>query len=200
MNTVICISRQFASGGHEIGNILSMKFNIPLHDSEIIAECVKKHGINKELIHSHDEKASESLLHSIAMGYFGNHFIEAPGDTVFQAQADVIRDFAQKGPCIIIGRCGGEILRDFPNCRRVFIYADTDFRQKRAIERYGCDPKEVRNILRQKDRERTAYYTRYADNQWGTINSFDLAISTSSCGIDGAVNVISAYVEQCENR
>ena len=107
MNTVICISRQFASGGHEIGNILSMRFNIPLHDSEIIAECVKKHGINKELIHSHDEKASESLLHSIAMGYFGNHFIETPGDTVFQAQADVIRDFAQKGPASSLGAVAG---------------------------------------------------------------------------------------------
>lgn len=134
------------------------------------------------------------------MGYSGNHFTEAPGDTVFQAQADVIRDFAHKVPCIIIGRCGGEILRELSNCRRIFIYANTDFQQKRAIERYGCSPKAVRNILRQKDRERTAYYIRYADNQWGIINSFDLAVSASCCGIDGAVNVISAYIEQCKDR
>lgn len=199
MKTIICINRQFGSGGHEIGERLAKKYDIPFYDSAIINECVKKTGIKEELIHSHDEKARASLLYSIAMGYFGNHYLEAPGDMVFKAQSDVIRSFAEKGSCIIIGRCAGEILRDDTNARRIFIYADTDFRQKRIVSEYGYKPENAKRILQQKDRERASYYTRYADYQWGSIESFDLAVSTSCCGIDGAVNTISAYIQQCEN-
>ena len=200
MNTIICISRQFASGGLEIGKILAEKLNIPLYDSEIIDECVEKAGINKELVHSYDEKANASLLYSIAMGYLGNHHLEAPGDTVFRVQADAIQSFAQKGACIIVGRCAGEILRDNPNCKRIFIYADADFRQKRATTEYGCEQGKVKKILRDKDRERAAYYTRYADYPWDSIQSFDLAINTASCGIEGAVSVISAFIESSYER
>lgn len=200
MNTVICISRQFASGGHEIGGILSKKYGIPLYDGEIIKECVKKTGINEELVRSNDENAKNSLLYSIAMGYFGNHHLEVPGDRVFQAQAEIIRSFAKKGPCIIIGRCAGEILRDLPNARRIFIYADMDFRQKRSMSEYGYDPEKAKRILQQKDRERAMYHARYADDRWDSIDSFDLAVSTSRCGIDGTVNVISAYIGQCEKN
>lgn len=160
---------------------------------------MKRTGIKEELIHSHDEKARASLLYSIAMGALGNHYVEAPGDQVFRAQAEVIRGFAQEGPCVIMGRCAGEILRDLPNCRRIFIYASDEFRRKRAIARYGCAPEETRKILRQKDRERAAYHIRYADGQWDSIDCFDLAVSTSRCGIDGAASTISAYIEQCEN-
>ena len=202
MNTVICISRQFASGGHKVGEILSKKFNIPLYNSTIITECVKKSDINEALIESHDESAKHSLLYSIAMGYFGNHYIEAPGDTVFNAQADVIRGFAEKGACIIIGLCAGEILADYPpdnlNVRSIFIYADMDFRQKRAMGRFECDAEKAKRILKQKDRERAAYHARYTDDKWGTISNYDLAVSTSSCGINGAVEVISTFIEQCE--
>lgn len=197
MNTIICISRQFASGGLEVGKILSERLGIPLYDSEIIDECVEKTGINKNLVHSHDEKANASLLYSIAMGYFGNHYIEAPGDTVFQAQADAIRGFAEKGACIIVGRCAGEVLRDNPDCKRIFIYADEDFRKDRATTQYGCEPGKVKKILRDKDRERASYYTRYADHPWDSIHSFDLAVNTASCGIEGAVSVISTFIEHC---
>ncbi|MCH5265440.1 MAG: cytidylate kinase-like family protein [Lachnospiraceae bacterium] len=198
MKTIICISRQFASGGLEIGKILAERLDIPLYDSEIIDECVVKTGMNKELVHSHDEKASASLLYSIAMGYLGNHYIEAPGDAVFRAQAEAIRGFAEKGACIIVGRCAGEVLRDIPDCKRIFVYADGDFRQNRATTQYGCEQGKVKKILRDKDRERASYYTRYADYPWDSIQSFDLAINTACCGIEGAVSVISAFVECCE--
>lgn len=200
MKTIICISRQFASGGLEIGEVLAERLGIPLYDNEIIDKCVERTGINKELVHSHDEKASASLLYSIAMGYLGNHYIEAPGDMVFRAQADVIRDFAEKGACIIVGRCAGEVLRDYPDCKRIFVYADEDFRQDRATTQYGCKAEKVKKILRDKDRERASYYTRYADHPWDSIHSFDLAVNTSCCGIEGAVSVISAFIESCEGR
>lgn len=198
MNTVICISRQFASGGHEVGELLSKKFNIPFYDSKIITECVKKSGINETLIESHDENARQSLLYSIAMGYFGNHHLEAPGDAVFKAQSDVIRGFAEKGTCVIIGRCAGEILADVPGVQSIFIYANADFRQKRVMERLEFNAEKAKKYLKQKDRERAAYHARYFDDQWGMIGNYDLAVSTSSCGINGAVEVISAFIEQCE--
>lgn len=200
MNQVICISRQVASGGHEIGQRLAEELQIPMYDSEIIAECVKKTGLVKTLIQNHDERARDSLLYSIVMGCYphqhvGSAYMEAPGDRVFQAQTEVIRDFAEKGPCVMIGRCAGEILHDNPKCCRVFIYAGMDFRRERAVERYGYDPRKAEHLLRQKDRERASYYMHYANCQWGSRESFDLAVDSSKCGVDGAVKTIIAFAE-----
>lgn len=202
MNTILCISRQFASGGHEIGEQLAKMYHIPFYDSEIITASVKKTGLDENLIRSSDETAVHSLIYSMAMGRYmnmGSPYIEAPGDKVFRAQADVIQEFAEKGPCVIVGRCSGEILRDNPNCRSIYIYADKDFRAKRAVEQYGCLPKDIDSLLQLKDKERKAYHTRYANTKWGSTDSFDLAIDSSRCGILGAVKTIAAYVENLEN-
>lgn len=198
MNTVICISRQFASGGHEIGEQLAKLYGIPFYDSEIITQSVKKTGLDENLIRSSDESATHSLIYSMAMGRYmnmGSPYIEAPGDKVFRVQTEVIKEFAEKGPCVIVGRCSGEILREQPNSRRIFIYADLDFRVKRAVEQYGFPLENIQELLQARDKERKAYNTRYTSSKWGATDSFDLAISSSRCGISGAVKTIAAYVE-----
>lgn len=201
MNTILCISRQFASGGHEIGKRIAELYEVPFYDSEIITESVKKTGLDEDLIRNSDETATNSLIYSIAMSSFmnmGTPFIEAPGDKVFQIQANIIREFAEHGPCVIVGRCAGEILRGNPDCRRIFIYADQELRVRRAVELYGFPANNMEERLRLKDRERSAYHTRYTTSKWGSSDSFDLAMNTSRCGIPGAVKTIEAYVDHLE--
>lgn len=197
MNKIICISRQYASGGHEIGELLAEKYAVPLYDKQIIAESVKASGLNTELIESHDENLKSGLLYSIAMGQLASlrpPYISPPGDKVYQAQAQVIRRFAENDPCVIIGRSAGEILRDMPDSVRIFIYANDEFRIWRAIHDYGCAEKDCGEILRQMDRQRAAHFNHYNNRRWGMIESFDLAVDSSRIGILGAVQVIDTYL------
>lgn len=197
MDKIICISRQYASGGHEIGIRLAQKYKIPLYDKELLLESMRTSGFSKELIESHDENAHDSLMYSIAMGQFsrtGTKFVVPPGDLVFQTQAQVIRNL--KTPCIIIGRCAGEILRTSSNVVRIFIYANNEFRCNRAIQFYGCEQDAVAGIIRKKDKQRAEYFNRYTKCKWESIESFDLAIDSSQCGIDCAVNTIINYLDQ----
>lgn len=201
MNTIVCISRQFASGGHEIGEQIAKIYNVPFYDSKIITESVKKTGLDETFIRNSDETATHSLIYSIAMGRYMNMgipYIEAPGDKVFRVQAEVMQEFVKKGPCVIVGRCAGEVLHDHKNSRRIFIYADKEFRATRAVERYGCSPENIDGLLQLKDRERKAYHTRYTNCKWGALDSFDLAINTSRCGITGAVKTIAEYLNNLE--
>lgn len=198
MNKVICISRQYASGGHEIGRQLSNKYKIPIYDKEIILESMKISGFSQDFIESNDENTKNNLIYSIGMERLPNFtttpYISPPGDKVHQAQAEAIRRLAQKSSCIIIGRCAGEILRENLNSVRIFVYANDEFRIDRAIRYYGCKSSEVVSILQKIDKQRATYFNHYSLHHWGTIDSFDLAIDSSRCGIIGAVRIIETYL------
>lgn len=202
MNKIICISRQYASGGHEIGRQLSQYYGIPIYDKEIIAESMKSSGLSRELIENNDENAANSLIYAMAIGQFSNFItptVAPPGDKVYQAQSKVIRELAENGSCIFIGRCAGEILRDNPNSVRIFIYANDEFRIDRAIRYYGCKGSETINVLRKRDKQRATHYNHYSGHHWGNIDSFDLSIDSSRCEINGAVEVIKTYLNTIKN-
>ncbi len=201
MNKIICISRQYASGGHEIGRQLSQYYSIPIYDRELIVESMKMSGLSRELIESNDENARNSIVYSIAMGTLSNiatPYIAPPADKVFQAQSDVIHKLAESGTCVIIGRCAGEILRNHPNVVRIFVYADKEFRLKRAIQYYGCRENTVADVLHRKDIQRATHFNHYNHCRWGSIDSFDLAIDSSKCSISGAVHTIKAYLDSMD--
>ena len=118
MLPMITIARQYGSGGHEVGERLAEKLNVPLLDKQLIAMAAKKSGLSEEVFEKADEKAGNSLLYSMVMGNytFGSRITginDMPiNDKLFILQSDIIKSAADKGPCVIIGRCGDYILRE----------------------------------------------------------------------------------------
>ena len=118
MLPIITIARQYGSGGHEVGERLAEKLNVPLLDKQLIAMAAKKSGLSEEVFEKADEKAGNSLLYSMVMGNytFGSRITginDMPiNDKLFILQSDIIKSAADKGPCVIIGRCGDYILRE----------------------------------------------------------------------------------------
>ena len=112
MLPIITIARQYGSGGHEVGERLAEKLNVPLLDKQLIAMAAKKSGLSEEVFEKADEKAGNSLLYSMVMGNytFGSRITginDMPiNDKLFILQSDIIKSAADKGPCVIIGRCG----------------------------------------------------------------------------------------------
>ena len=145
MLPVITISRQYGSGGHEVGEKVAQKLNLPFYDKALIAMAAKKSGLSEEVFADADEKATSSLLYSMVMGSYA-FGARVPGinempinDKLFVLQSDIIKKAAKEGPCVIIGRCADYILREHENCLNVFVHADKAARIKRIVGLGHCE-------------------------------------------------------------
>ena len=199
--TVITIARQYGSGGREIGEMLAKKLGVPYYDKELIALAAKKSGLSEEVFRQADERATSSLLYSLVMGTYGfgggvAGMNDMPiNDKLFLIQPDIIRKAAEKGACVIVGRCADYVLRERKNCLRVFIHADRDSRMRRAVEKYGIDPAKVSDFLTKKDKQRANYYNFYTNKKWDSMQNYDLTIDSSVFTSEQAVELIIRAAE-----
>lgn len=200
-NKIITISRQFGSGGREIAEKLSEKLGIKFYDKELISMAAKESGVHPEVFESVDEKATNSLLYSLSMGMysFGNNFSPLDGmpinDKLYLLQHKIIKQVADEGPCVIVGRCADYVLRDRKDVVKVFIYADMDFRIKRAVETKDIKESKAEQVILKTDKSRANYYNFYSGKKWGLTESYDLCINRSTLTADQTVNVIDSYLK-----
>jgi len=119
---------------------------------------------------------------------------------IFLAQFDTIRRLADKGPCVIVGRCADYVLRDHENVLNVFIKASKEERIKRIVTYYGADPIKAEEILKKADKQRASYYNYYATGNWGDVENYDLCVDTGTLGIPGSVELIKKCVRIREKK
>ncbi len=204
MRTVITIARQYGSGGREIGRRLAEKFQVPFYDKELIALAAEKSGMDAGVLLRADEKATSSLLYSLVMGDYsfagGVPFVnnKPVNDRLFSLQAEIIREAAEKGPCIIVGRCADDILSGRSNVMSVFIYADKQSRLGTVTGLYGVDKGEASKVLVKQDKQRANYYQFYTGRKWGKTENYDLCVNSSAFGADGSAELISKAVSLFE--
>ena len=188
-NRVITISREFGSGGRTIGKKVAEQLGIPCYDAEIIQEMVKETGFTPKYVKEAGEYTPGSFLSST----FSNRlFGPTNEDILWEHQYKVITELAQKGPCVIVGRCADYILQDKADCLKVFIHADMDFRALRIVEVYGEREQSPEERLRDKDKRRAAYHRFYTDMKWGYAQNYHLTLNSGVLGIDQCVNIITS--------
>ena len=196
---IITIGRQYGSGGKLIGQKLSEALSIPCYDKELLTVAAQKSGICQEMFENHDGKPTNSLLYSLVMGtYTGNNL--PINHKLFLAQFDAIRAIADKGSCIIIGRCADYALEDYENCINIFIHADMKDRVKRAVEQYGLESDKPEEAIQKIDKKRASYYNFYSSKKWGQTESYHLTINSSLLGIDDTVKVILDFIRLKEKE
>lgn len=200
MNKVITISRQYGSGGREVGARLAKELDIPFYDNELITRAAKESGFAEAAFARAEEKATNSLLYSIAMGMnaYGNQDFGFSSlsldDKIFLAQSNIIRKVAEEGPCVIVGRCADYVLKDRENVVSVFVYANMTARIQRAVELYGLSTEKAADEVLKYDKRRANYYNYHTSEKWGTIFNYEICLRTDYGGIDHAVKVIKEYV------
>ncbi len=179
-----------------MGERLAQKLNLPFYDKALIAMAAKQSGFSEEVFADADEKATSSLLYSMVMGNYG-FGTRIPGlnempinDKLFIIQSDIIKAAAEKGPCVIIGRCADYILREFPRCLNVFIHADKAARVERIVSKKLCEEKKAPDFITKKDKQRANYYNFYSNKRWDDLNNYDLTIDTSKFTVEQAVELI----------
>ncbi len=194
MSKIYTIGRQFGSKGWEIGQQLANELNIPFYNEELIEMSADKSGMSAEVFAKFDEKPASSLLYSLSLGVLPAELmsqnVNVPlNDKVFNSQATVIRELAEKGPCVIVGRCSNYILSELDNVINVFIYADIEDRIINVMARDGLDRKEAIARIKKSDKTRSAYHNFYSETKWGEPSSYDLMFN-SALGVDAIVNAL----------
>ena len=196
MLPVITISRQFGSGGHEVGEKLARQLNVPFYDKALIAMAAKQSGLSEEVFAHADEKATSSLLYSMVMGSY-SFGARVPGinempinDKLFIIQSDIIKKAAADGPCVIIGRCADYILREHENCLNVFVHANKEDRIRRSVMKKDCEERKAADFVTKKDKQRANYYNFYSNKRWDDLQNYDITIDTSRFTVDEAVELL----------
>ena len=200
---IITIARQYGSGGREIGERIAEKLAIPIYDKLLITEAAAKGNINEAVLKQADESAANSLLYTLAMGsntlgatmHFG--YKMPLNDKLFLLQSDVIKEYAQLGSGVFIGRCADYVLKDEENILRLFIYGDLEHRKQRVAQRHPeLKSHQIIDVINKTDKRRSTYYNFYTGNKWGKYDCYDLAINSSTLGIDGTVDLICSFAEK----
>lgn len=187
---VITIARQHGSGGRLIGECLAKKMGIAYYDKELISLTAKKTGFATDFVKEVEEKQTSSFLYSI----YAAATVPSVYEQARNAQFAVIRELADKGPCVIVGRAADSILRGNPNCVRVFIHAPMEERIRRARDDYREPMDNPEKDITKKDKSRAAFYNTYSEYPWGDIRNYDMALN-SSIGIEKSADIIYEYVK-----
>lgn len=177
---VIVIGRQYGSGGHDIGEALAKKLGYKFYDYEIIKMTAGTTGYSTEFIEKNDEMMTNSLLYDLVnqMYMYKSSGDEAPKDRIFEAQSKVVKELADRGNCVIVGRCSDYVLRDNKKCLRIFFSASLESRVKRVAKRLGIDERQAEAKIKREDKMRADNYRYYTRRMWGAAGNFDLTLNT----------------------
>lgn len=192
MKKVITISREFGSGGHDIGMEVAKRLNIPFYDYEIVDKAVTESGFTKEFVEEHGEYSSlSSVLLGTSAPFDSYYYTEDPQDKIFKIQRKIITNFAQEGPCVIVGRCANYILEQAKiDSFDVFVRADVDKRAENVANRVDLKGEELIKFLQKRDHKRRVYYRFYTKRKWGDYHDYNMMLDSGAIGKDKCVDLI----------
>ncbi len=194
-NKIITISRQYGSGGRIVGKKLADALGVPFYDNELINLAAEKTGLSKECFKEAENTSTGNLLLSITSLASGMDSCGLPlSEKIFLVQSQVIKEVAEEGSCVIVGRSANYVLSENPNCINVFLQADLKDRVERAVRHYDLPEKNAEAAVIKTDKRRANYYNYFTGGKWGKAENYDLILNTSRLDLDHVVEVIKAYV------
>lgn len=199
MNHIITISRQHGSGGREIGELVAKTLGIPYYDNSIIQLAAEKSGFSEDHFRDYDKGATNSFLYSLVRGFQyhqNNTSTFSLEDKVYETQTKVIRELADKGPCIIVGRCADYILSERPELVKLFIYGSLEKRAELLVAKDNIPLNEAISKIKTTDKRRQNYYNYHTDRKWGDAQNYNLCIDSSFCGTEKAAKIICDFLQK----
>ena len=188
MNKVITISREFGSGGRELGRRLAEQLNMVYYDEEIISEIAGRTELAKQYV---EQIVEQRRLVPFPI-HIGRSFypVQNPGfqmqQKILLEQHKIICEMAERSDCVIVGRCADYILQDYTPFR-IFVFANLESKiircKKKATNGSDLTVQELRRQIAAIDRKRAAYYRDYTGLQWGEKKNYDLCINTTGTEI-----------------
>ena len=194
---MITISRQFGTGGHEIGAELARRLGVKLLDKQILNEVARRTNVMEEAVQKIESRNplwrddfTTFYRQYMAGAEYNGQEQDQTSHQLFEAQAKAIREIAVDESCVIIGRCGFDIFRDHPNALKIFIHSDLDTRKRRIARRYDISEQDAAAMIVDNDYSRELYTKTFTGSDWNDARNYDLSIDVRKFGVNGAVDFI----------
>ena len=192
---IVTIGREFASGGHDIAEIIAQKLGIEIYDKEILQKVIEHHGFTYDEIHKYDEKPRNFFL-SRRVKNHSNSIEEVMTEKLF----DFLQEKADSGESfVVVGRCSDYILKEYPNALRVFILGDKETKTQRIMDVLGVTKRKAHIMMKKMDKKRKIYHNHYSSVKWGDSRGYHLSINSSVLGVEGTAEMILEMVEKFKN-
>ena len=192
---IFTIGRQFGSGGHDVGLALASRLGIPFYDGDLIAKTAQDSGLCEEVVRQYEEKtpAGASIPYLPFFRHIGSE--QSLGQRIYFAQFEAIRNIAQHGPAVIVGRCADYVLREHDPLVSVFVHASFERRVERIVGRLGLDEEAARKTVQRADKARASYYNFFTDGKWGDAATYDLCLCADRLETAQLVDLIVAFAK-----
>lgn len=189
---IISIGREFGSGGHAIGEMLSQRFNLPLYDNNLLREITTGKKLDAAELERYDELPKKQFFSRKVRG-----FSNSPEENIAALQFSYLKKLAGEGRSfVIVGRCGETVLKEFSALVSIFVLADYICKVRRIKNKYSLSHKEAENMIRQKDMERKAYHNSYSPVKWGDSRNYDITINSSRLGVERTADILELYIRE----
>lgn len=195
---IITVSRQFGSGGREVGKRLADALGLQYYDRELVTEIAKSTSLNENYVSTVLENGGfTNFSFSFARSIPLVSATPAPVTEVFSAQRQIIRAIGEKGDCVIVGRNADVILKDF-NPVKLFVYADTQSKLKRCRERAAegenFTDKQLLKKFKEIDKGRSRLHDLFSSISWGAKEGYDLMVNTSNLDLKAIIKPLADLV------
>ena len=188
--TIIAISREFGSEGHEIARIIAEDLGLKLYDRSMLDEMADNMGIKVEVLEKHDEKPRNFFL-TRTVGKYTNSMEEIVADMQFE----FIKEKADSGESfVIVGRCADSVLRGMEGLITIFVIGTKEAKVKHVMEKFNMSESEALIKMARHDKKRSQYHNRHSDGRWGDSRFYDLCINSSLLGVQGTVKILEDYI------
>ena len=180
---VITISREYGSGGHEIGKYIAKELGISFIDKELIDLTAKQTGYTTQYIQENEQKLTNSLIYDLyEQNYTYVNDEIPPKDALFLVQSKIIREICAKESCVIVGRCANFILKDHPNCINIFIHANEEYRKEKINKEYNLKIPFENDDLKQSDEQRANYCMHFTKKDWKDATNYHITLDSTLYG------------------
>ncbi|MGI6027325.1 MAG: AAA family ATPase [Candidatus Scatomorpha sp.] len=193
-HNIICIAREFGSGGHEIAVRAANALGIRVYEKDIFRLACKYGELSESMMESADEAATNPYLFRTV--HEGNYHVTRglpTSEVLFQLQSHEIRKIAAQEDCIFVGRCADFVLRDEDaGLLKVFVHAPEAWRVRRKMEQEHLTREKATRLVRKMNKQRRKYYETYTGKVWGDPDGYDLYLDTERMGLEAAVETVCA--------
>ena len=201
---VITINREVGSGGRTVGRKLAEKLCVKYCDKAVIDVLTQKFGLTPDRIE--EIKAQKKSWWNDISNYYQTLVnsasqpmeaeVKLDNASMFETEKHILQEIATQTSCVIAGRTGFMIFREWPNHLNIFIQASMEHRVQRVMRRQNVSEKEAREIIAKLDASRETYIKKYEDTSRYDTRNYQLVISMDDLSEDDAVDVIMAYIDR----
>ena len=189
MKNIVTVSREYGSGGYEIGRRVAEAVNYKFYDKELIAQIAEKFLISESYVAAIEDKAIRRNIFQEVFPVLARNETE-DADYIFREQGKFIVRLVEEGNCVIAGRRADFYLKDNPNALHLFFYADQDYKIDRICRTENCTEEEAIKKISEVDKRRRTSYEYVTGRKWADMHNYDRMICTSSLGPDKCVEEI----------